>query len=95
MKEMHDEVAEQMLERIANVLAQLQTYRAQHLDDVRLEDILTQLEQVEEVIKEKGRFEYREKLALDFQLLEDSVLEGNEHLGRELYSIKNFVENAL
>ncbi|MDB5265329.1 MAG: hypothetical protein JWM39_42 [Parcubacteria group bacterium] len=95
MKEMHDEVAEQMLERIANVLVHLQAYRAQHLDDPRLEDILTQLEYVEEKIEEKGRFEYKEKLALDFHLTEDSVIEGNEHLSRELYSIKNFVENAL
>jgi hypothetical protein len=84
-----------MLERIGNVLAQLQAYRAQHLDDVRLEDILTQLELVEQLIEEKGRLEYREKLALDFQLVEDSVLEGNEHLARELYSIRNFVENNL
>jgi hypothetical protein len=95
MKEMHDEVAEQMLERVSNVLAQLQAYRAQHLDDPRLEDILTQLEFVEQAIEEKQPFEYREKLALDFNLIEDSVLEGNEHLGRELYSIRNFVENAL
>lgn len=95
MKEMHDEVAEQMLERIGNVLAQLQSYRAQHLDDARLEDILTQLEHIEKVIEEKGRLEYREKLALDFHLTEDTVIEGNEHLSRELYSIKNFAENAL
>jgi hypothetical protein len=95
MKEMHDEVAEQMLERISNVLTQLQSFRAKHLGDPRLEDILTQLEQVEEVIREKGHFEYRNKLALDFNLIEDSVLEGNEHLGRELYSIRNFVENTL
>lgn len=95
MKEMHDEVAEQMLERVGNVLAQLQAYRAQHLDDARLEDILTQLEFVEQAIEEKQRFEYKEKLALDFHLTEDSVLEGNEHLARELYSIKNFVENVL
>ncbi len=95
MKEMHDEAAEQMLERVGNVLAQLQAYRAQHLDDARLEDILTQLEFVEQAIEQKQRFEYREKLALDFNLIEDSVLEGNEHLGRELYSIRNFVENAL
>ncbi len=95
MKEMHDEVVEQMLERVGNVLTQLQSYRAQHLDDARLEDILTQLEHVQAVIQENGRFEYREKLALDFNLIEDSVLEGNEHLGRELYSIRNFVENAL
>ncbi len=95
MKDLHDEVAEQMLERIGNVLAQLQAYRVQHLDDARLEDILTQIELVEQLIKEKGRLEYRGKLALDFQLVEDSVLEGNKHLARELYSIRNFVENAL
>lgn len=95
MKELHDEVAEQMLERIENVLNTLQMYRVQHLDDVRLEDILTQLERVHEVIGEKGRFEYREKIAFDFNMIEDSVLDGNEHLGRELYSIRNFVENAL
>jgi len=95
MKEIHDEVAEQMLERIANVLGQIQKYRAEHLDDRRLEDMLTQLERVEHVIKEKGRLEYREKIALDFHLTEESVLEDNEHLTRELYSIKNFVENSL
>ena len=95
MKELHDEVAEQMLERVGNVLGQLQKYRAEHLEDRRLEDILTQLERIEMLITEKGRLEYREKLALDFHLTEDTVLEGNEHLSRELYSIKNFVENAL
>lgn len=95
MKEIHDEAVEQMRERISNVLTQLQAYRAQHLNDPRLEDILTQLEQIDAVIGEKGRLEYREKLALDFHLTEDSVVEGNEHLGRELYSIRNFVENNL
>lgn len=95
MKEMHDEVAEQMIERIENVLNTLQMYRVQHLDDARLEDILTQLERVHAVIEEKEHFEYREKIAFDFNMIEDSVLDGNEHLGRELYSIRNFVENAL
>lgn len=95
MKELHDEVAEQMLERIANALGQIQKYRAEHLDDRRLEDILTQLERIEHVIKEKERLDYKEKLNLDFHLTEDSVLEDNSHLSRELYSIKNFVEHNL
>ncbi|KND51583.1 MAG: hypothetical protein AB202_03395 [Parcubacteria bacterium C7867-007] len=95
MKEMHDEVVEQMLERIGNALGQIQKYRASHLDNPRLEDILTQLERVEQVIEEKGRLEYREKLDLDFHLIEDTPLEGNSHLGRELYSIKNFTEHNL
>jgi hypothetical protein len=77
------------------VLGQLQKYRVEHLDDRRLENILTQLERVEQMIEEKGHFEYREKIGFDFNLIEDSVLDGNEHLARELYSIRNFVENAL
>jgi len=95
MKEIHEEAAEQMHERIGNVVTQLQAYRAQHLEDTRLERMLTQLELIDLLIAERGHLEYRQKQALDFHLIEGSVLEGNEFLERELYSIRNFVENAL
>lgn len=84
-----------MSERIRNVLTTLNTYRMEHPEEVRIEHIMTQLESVERAIENDERLTYRQKQDLDFALTEGSSLEENEHLGRELYSIRNFAENNL
>jgi hypothetical protein len=89
----HDDAIEQMQERITNVLVVLNKYRAQHLEDARIESIMTQLERVQEKMEEKEHFTHREIQDLDFSLTEGSPIENNESLGRELYSIRNFINN--
>ncbi|MEO6536839.1 MAG: hypothetical protein ABIT47_04035 [Candidatus Paceibacterota bacterium] len=89
----HDDAIEQMQERITNVLVVLNKYRAQNLEDARIESIMTQLERVQEKMDEKEHFTHREIQDLDFSLTEGSPIENNESLGRELYSIRNFIDN--
>lgn len=90
-----DAGAEQMLERITNVLTALNGYRAKHLEDSRIESIMTQLENTETLIQEGGWYKDSELRALDFHLVEDTPMEGNENLKRELQSIRNYVEHKL
>ncbi|CAN5680643.1 hypothetical protein BH11PAT2_BH11PAT2_07780 [soil metagenome] len=89
----HDDAIEQMQERITNVLTMLNTYRSQNLEDMRIESIMTQLERVQEKIEDNEHFTHREIQDLDFSLTEGSPIESNESLGRELYSIRNFIDN--
>lgn len=91
--------ARQMQERIRNVLTTLNRYRAQHLENARIEWIMTQLEQVDDLLDaersgDKGAWlTHQELRELDLHHIEGTPLEGNEPLGRELQSIRNFVEN--
>lgn len=95
MKEPDPEKKEQMQERIRNALTVINTYRAQHLEDIRLEHIQTQLEEVEAHLEENAPFTYQEKQQFNFNLTEDTPLERNGPLNRELYSIRNFIDTAL
>lgn len=83
----------QMDERIRNVLTTVNRYRAQDLENRRLESIMTQLEEVVEVLEERRSFSHAELRGFDFSLIENTPLEGDEHLERELYSIRNFIEH--
>ena len=86
---------EQMQERVRNALVAINSYRATRLEDARLESMLTQLEHVETALEENSHFSFSEIRGFDFHITEGTPLEGNEPLTRELYSIRNYVENAL
>jgi hypothetical protein len=86
---------EQMQERVRNALIAINGYRATRLEDARLESILTQLEHVQTALEESTYFSFSEIRGFDFHITEGTPLEGNEPLTRELYSIRNYVENAL
>jgi hypothetical protein len=66
--------------------------RAKHLDNQRLERILTQLEDAVDRIENDRDYTYAERDALDFHLLEGSPLEGDISLSQELYSLKNILD---
>jgi hypothetical protein len=85
----------EMLERVRNVLLTLTRYRSRHLDDARIEEIVTQLEAVQSVIESEGKMSREQKNALNFNLIEGTPLESNETLATELQSIRNFAMNAL
>jgi hypothetical protein len=86
---------EQMQERIKNALISINHYRATRLEDVRLESMLTQIELVESAIENDTYFSAGDIRSFDFHIVEGTPIEGNEALTRELYSIRNYVENAL
>lgn len=93
MPKPHDDTVRQMQERIQNVLTTLNKYRAQNLEDRRIEAVMTQLEDIAHKLEEGESFSYQELRELDFTLIEGTPLETNESLARELYSIRNFVEH--
>ena len=86
---------EQMKERVRDVLTSLTRYRSKHLEDKRIEEIVTQLELIQSAIESGRMLAHAEKEALDFNLIEGTPLEHDEHLVTELYSIKNFAMNTL
>jgi len=87
---------QQMLERIRNALTQLNNYRAKDLDNRRIEGIMTELERIEELLKQEDSWLSASDIrALDFHLIEDTPMEHNEGLQRELYAIRNYVEHRL
>ncbi|MES2225419.1 MAG: hypothetical protein V4480_01240 [Patescibacteria group bacterium] len=88
-------VFEQMQERITNVLTVINTYRARNLGDMRLESFMTQLEEVQDAMAAGKWFTAQQMREFDFHQVEDTPLEGNEQLERELQAIRNFVENKL
>lgn len=91
-----EDASEQMQERITNVLTALNGYRAKSLDDPRIESIMTQIEHIQELLLEEGAWmSASEMRGLDFHLIEDTPMEGNEQLERELYAIRNYVEHKL
>ncbi len=83
----------QIDERITNVLTVLNRYRAQHLENARIESFMTQLEAVAEALSERRSFTHAELRDFDFSLIEGTPFEHDEHLARELYSIRNFIEH--
>ncbi len=93
MAKPRDDAYVQVIERIQNVLSSINTYRAQHLEDVRIDSIMTQLEKVVEILEERGSFSYADMKEFDFNLIEGTPFEDNENLARELYSIRNFIEH--
>ena len=92
-KELKDDVVRHMQERIKNVLTTLNTYRMQHPTEMRIEHIMGQIERIDDALERNERLTFRELQDLDFSLTEGTSLEQDEHLGRELYSIKNFADN--
>lgn len=87
---------EQMLERIRNVLTQLNNYRAKDIENRRIEGIMTELERIEALLQEDdGWLSASEMRALDFHLIEGTPMERNEGLQRELYAIRNYIEHRL
>jgi hypothetical protein len=88
-----DDTYIQMEERIRNVLTAINRYRAQNLENTRIESVMTQLEQVSEILEERESFSHAQLRDFDFSLTEGSPLEADENLNRELYSIRNFIEH--
>lgn len=82
----------QLIERFRNVVGSVNRVRAKHLDNARLESILTQLEDAIDRIETNKDYSYAERDALDFHLLEGSPLEGDVSLSQELYSLKNIID---
>ncbi len=90
-----DEALENMKARVTDVLAVLAQYRSRYPDNAVIESVLTQVERVQDCLELGRRLSYSEKSQLDFSLVEGTPLERDEHLVRELYSIRNFAQNAL
>ena len=83
----------QMEERIRNVLTAVNRYRTQDLENRRIESIMSQLERVAETLEERESFTAAELREFDFSLIEGLPFEHDQHLTRELYSIRNFIEH--
>lgn len=88
-----DDAYRQMDERIRNVLTTLNRYRAQNLEDRRIESIMTQLEDVAHALTERESFTHTQLRDFDFSLIEGLPFEDDANLARELYSIRNFIEH--
>lgn len=88
-----DDAYVQMNERIKNVLMTVNRYRAQDLENRRIESIMTQLEKVMEVLESRENFTHAQLRDFDFSLIEELPFEDDENLSRELYSIRNFIEH--
>lgn len=93
MAKRKDDAYVQMDERIRNVLTTLNRYRAQDLENRRIESIMTQLERVIEILEARENFSHAELRDFDFARVEGMPYEGDENLARELYSIRNFIEH--
>ena len=93
MSQPKDDAYVQMDERIKNVLTALNRYRANDLENVRIESIMTQLERVADVLAARESFSHAELRDFDFSLNEGTPFENDENLTRELYSIRNFIEH--
>lgn len=87
--------AQQVLERIRDALTALTRYRSQHLENARIEEIMTQLEFVQSKVEASAVLTRAEKDSLDFNLIEGLPFEADGQLVNELYSIKNFALNTL
>lgn len=87
-----ESLAAQLTERIRNAITAVNRVRAKHLDNVRLESMLTQLEDAIDRIEQGRDYTYAERDALDFHLTEGSPLEGDLSLEQELYSLKNILD---
>ncbi len=83
----------QMDERIRNVLTALNRYRADDLENARIESIMTQLELVADTLDARESFTHAQLRDFDFSLIEGTPFEEDENLSRELYSIRNFIEH--
>ncbi len=93
MAKPRDAAYEQMDERIRNVLTTLNRYRAQNLEDRRIDSIMTQLEDVATALTERESFTHAQLRDFDFSLIEGMPFEDDANLSRELYSIRNFIEH--
>jgi hypothetical protein len=82
-----------MGERIRNVLTTLNRYRADDLENKRIESIMTQLELVADTLEERGSFTHAQLRDFDFSLIEGLPFEEDQNLSRELYSIRNFIDH--
>lgn len=88
-----DDTYIQMEERIRNVLTAINRYRAQDLENRRIESIMTQIELVAQILEARDSFSHAQLRDFDFSQTEGSLLENDENLNRELYSIRNFIEH--
>ena len=88
-----DDTYAQMDERIKNVLTTLNRYRAQDLENRRIESIMTQLEKVVDTLDARENFGHSQLRDFDFNQIEGMPFEDDENLSRELYSIRNFIEH--
>lgn len=93
MSKPKDDAYVQMDERIRNVLTTLNSYRAKDLENRRIESIMTQLEQVVDLLAARESFTHTQLRNFDFSLIEGMPFEEDENLARELYSIRNFIEH--
>jgi hypothetical protein len=93
MAKPRDDAYVQMEERIRNVLTTINRYRAQHLENRRIESIMTQLEEVRDTLAARESFSHAVLRDFDFSLIEGLPFENDQNLSRELYSIRNFIEH--
>lgn len=89
----HDPLTRQLLERLTNAMTAVNRVRAHHLEDVRLENILSQLETAAECVAAGEGYNFSERDALDFHLVEGTPLESDTSLVQELYSLKNILDH--
>lgn len=82
----------QLTERFRNAIGAVNRARANHLDNARLESMLTQLEDALDRIEADRGYTYAERDALDFHQTEGTPLEGDLTLEQELYSLKNILD---
>lgn len=93
MSKPKDDTYVQMEERISNVLTALNRYRALDLENRRIESIMSQLEHLAEALENRENFSAEQLRDFDFQLIEGLPFEHDQHLARELFSIRNFIEH--
>lgn len=85
-------LAAQLIERFQNVITTVNRVRAKHLNDARIESVLTQLEDAITRIEDGQGYTFAERDALDFHLLENTPLENDTSLVQEMYSLRNILE---
>jgi hypothetical protein len=90
-----DESIENMKGRVTDVLAALARYRSRYPENAGIESIMTQVERVQDFFDRGRQLSSREQQDLDFSLVEGTPLEHDEHLVRELYSIRNYAMHSL
>lgn len=89
-----DEYGE-MIERITNVLATLNTYRVQDPMNVQIESVMNQLEMIRSYIENGQHLSVSQQHDLDFNIVANTPLENDERLITELQSIRSFAANSL
>lgn len=92
---MAEDIERDMIERITNVLTDLNTYRMRDPMNAQIESVMTQLEMIRDYIKEGRHLTVAQQHDLDFNIVANTPLEEDERLSTELQSIRSFAYNSL